>query len=114
MVDAASPHLLVRLRSGWSSFAEADDRSDENFEGRRMPEKCVRAGCESVSTRLEHDDQITLFGPSQLHLVGQKVKRGTKGTDHGSDLARRATHAVADRNRVVLANHLAKVARSGQ
>ena len=79
-----------------------------------MAQESVRARGESVGTRLEHDDEIAGLRFGQVHPVGQKVERRAKRSDDGRDLPPRAFDAIADFHRIVLADHLAEVARCGE
>src|SRR5215831_10897542 len=79
-----------------------------------MTEESGRTRSEPVRARLEHRDQVARVRLRELHAVGEEVERSAERADHGSDFALAALHAVAHDDGIVLADHLAEIARSRQ
>src|SRR5690606_20876451 len=87
---------------------------DEQLQGWRMTEKCMRTRAVAVSARHEHHHQVAGLRLREFDAVRQQIERLAKGADYGRDLARHAIHAVTDDNRVVLANDLTEISRRSQ
>src|SRR3546814_13529500 len=79
-----------------------------------MAEKAGRAGGEAIGPGLEDDDKVAHLGRRQQAAVAQQVERRAKTADHRGGLGRLAVELVADRQRVVAADHLAEVAGGGE
>ena len=84
---------------------------NQDFDYRWMPEKGLGAGTRAIGTRLENDNQIIWVGHGQGHLVGQNVERGAQGADDAGYLGLLGVHLRAHGGRVILADHLAEIAR---
>ena len=91
------------------------DRSDQHFDAGGMAEEGLRAGAGAVGARLEHDDQVADLRPPAAPC-GRPAGRAacTAGRPPTPISRARRSHAVADRHRIVLAHHLAEVARRRQ
>ena len=87
---------------------------DEDFLTRRMAQETVRAGGEAVGTGLVDDHEVADCGLGQLHAVGQQVEWGAQWADDGGGFRFLRSHAVANGDRVVLADDLAEVAGGGK
>jgi uncharacterized protein involved in type VI secretion and phage assembly len=74
----------------------------------------VRARAEAIGPRLEHDDEIAGLRFGQVHSVGQEVERRAQRSDDRCRLAAARLHSIADSHWIVLADHLAEVARRGE
>src|SRR5207302_6745910 len=81
---------------------------------RWMAEKRSRARGEAVSARLEHYDEIADVGFRHFHIFRKQIERCAERADDGNDFPLKATHAVADHDRIVLADDLSKIARGRQ
>src|SRR5215470_2481207 len=79
-----------------------------------MTEETRRACGEAVRARLQHDDQGTWFGCPDLDPIAKEVEWRAQGANHGRGFPRTAKNPRAIAHRVVLAYHLAEVARCGK
>ena len=76
-----------------------------------MPEKGLRAGAGTVRAGLEDDHEVSGLCDRQLHPIGQQVERCAQGSDDRRNLAFIGRQPIANGHRIVLAKHLAEVAR---
>ena len=87
---------------------------DEDFDQVRVAQKAPWARRGTICAGLEYDDQIARHGVRKGHLVGQDVQWRTERPDNGNGFTQRCVGLVADGNRVILTDHLTKVAGSRQ
>src|SRR5580765_5328933 len=88
--------------------------SNEYLRRSRVAQKCDRARGQTVSTRLEHDDEVADPGLRHLHAVGEKVERRAQRPDHVHDLTLLPDDPVTHDYGIVLAYDLSEVAGRGQ
>src|SRR5690554_2129739 len=88
--------------------------SHQDFHRRWMAQKRLRACARAVSTGLIHHHEISRLGVGQRHAFGKHVeRRAQRSDDIGDEIARRI-HAIADCDRIVLAQYLAEVSGRGE
>src|SRR6188472_12070 len=75
----------------------------------RVAQKSLRTGGRTVGARLEHDDEVAGFGYGEVHPVGEQIERRAQRSDDRGRLAAGADDPISDRDRVILADHLAEV-----
>ena len=89
-------------------------RLQQQFCRRRVTQKTDGAGRQAIGARLEDDHQVADLRTGHLQVVSQQVQGRAERADYGGQLPGTTGHPIADQYRIVLAQHLAKVARCRQ
>src|SRR3954453_6398202 len=105
---------LGRSRCGTAPGERLSGGSDEDFARRRMAEKGLRAGGETIGAGEEDGDDVADFGAGQHDVIGQPVERRAQAADDARFLLRRRAEAGRDGDRDVAADDLAEIARGGE
>ena len=87
------------------------NRLDQYLDGLGVAEKRRRAGAPTVGAGLKYDDQIADFGMRNFDLITEQIQRRTQAADDIGQLTLVVIHAVADGDRIVAPEDLAKVSR---
>src|SRR5882672_4153936 len=90
------------------------DALPTQLQGFGVSKESRRARREAIRARLQHDHEITDISLGQVHAIGEQIQRRAQRPDYRGNLAFGSPYAIADDDRVVLADDLAEVAGSGE